>query len=102
MSFFHLPSNAAKSSIGVFEAKLMATRANATGSILRNSRVSPARSYPDLVISGSLKCPPSGNDREAAGRFTNTGENSRAIVRRVVGLCWIIYQRKGRDPPSPW
>lgn len=47
----------------------MATRANAAVSILRNSRVSPARSHPDLVISGSLKCPPFGNDWEAAYEY---------------------------------
>lgn len=96
-------SNAAKSSIGVFEAKLMATRANAVVSILRNSRDSPARSHPDLVISGSLKCPPSESDERlpADSQIRRTGENSRAMVRRVVGLvlCWIIYQKKGRDPP---
>ncbi|TGZ45751.1 Uncharacterized protein DBV15_04432 [Temnothorax longispinosus] len=41
---------------------------------MQGPRLSFHRIYPNLVISGSLKCPPSGNEREAArpGRFTNT------------------------------
>lgn len=87
------------------------TRANAASSILRNSRISPAHNHLDLVISGSLKCSSSGNDREAASRFTNTTywrkqprdgpkgrrsrtldylpeEGTRAFIPTVMALYW--------------
>lgn len=91
---FHLPSNAAKNSIGVFEAKLMATRASAAVSILRNSRVlsSPALAVPRTSLSQAVWSV----HRPKTTERLRTGENSRAMVRRVVSYSAGLFTR-GRD-----
>lgn len=54
----------------------------------------------DLVISGGLKCPPSGNGREAVGRFTKyVLTKTVAMVR--WGSCFAGLFTK-RDDPHPY